>query len=152
MNLRLSSAMPERAAPSSMTVVPPSGTELKERRSVKVVMPLAGGLATWNVPLNAVVSKPIALTVPAKMTFKKPPIFEKTLEEERLNVKVGATPTDQKLAIAPELKFQGEAIVTGWPPAEPSEPMNVPEVEFGVTTVPNQATAVVAVATLPLFN
>ena len=106
------SAIPERAAPSNMTVVPPSGTELKERRSVKVVMPLAGGFATWNVPVKAVVSKPIALTVPTKTTFRKVPSLEATLEDERLNVKVGAVPTDQKLAIAPEVKFHGEAIVT----------------------------------------
>ena len=69
--MRLMSAMPESAAPSNMTVVPPSGTELNDKRSVKVVIPFAGGLATWNEPVNAVVSNPIALTVPERNTFKK---------------------------------------------------------------------------------
>ena len=48
MNLRLMSAMPESAAPSSITVVPPSGTLACEAENVNVW--LAGTVdGSWKV-------------------------------------------------------------------------------------------------------
>jgi len=148
------SAIPESAAPSSMTVVPPSGTEWKDKLSVKVAIPFAGGSCTENEPLKAVVSKPIALTVPAIKTLTKPAGLGCRLEEVRLNVNVGPDipVAVQKAAIGPELKLQGDAKATGWPPAEPKSVRNTPEVEAGVTTSPNQLTTAVAPPTVPEFN
>ncbi len=78
MNFRLISARPERAVPNRSTVVPPSGTDWNERLSVKMKAPLAGGVCVEKLPENAVVSKPLPLTVPLRTTFKKvlPPKVE----------------------------------------------------------------------------
>ena len=135
MNLRFTRARPERAAPRSNTVVPPSGTELKDRLSVKVTTPSDGGSWVEKAPENEVASKPFPLTVPKIATLRNsvPPTFDSdSAEVSKLNVK---PPTCQKLAKpgSDVLNVQGAASVTCVPWGMP--PLNVAKVPDSVPTV-----------------
>jgi hypothetical protein len=146
LNLCLNKPRPRQVKPSNIAVRAPSGTPTgvvpNESLSVKTVCPLAEGLAAWKVPVNAVGSNPLPVTVPDRATFRNmiPPMDCKApAEESRLKVK---PPTVQKLLSGPELKVHGDARATVVPVEIPANaPEDLP------TVVSIQETTLVAVWT-----
>ena len=158
MNLRLISAMPESAAPSSMTVVPPSGTLCCEAENVKVW--LAGTVdGSWKVTekFHVVGSKlgALKMPVPEMATYGLPPRTPRTKElVNNSKLMAGVPKTFQNGVITlEEVKFNG-AENTIWVLGAITPAMDpLSDWTTGLAVVePDQETTVVADDVEPVFN
>jgi hypothetical protein len=85
--------------------------------------------------------------VPTKLTVKKLLLWYTTVAEIKLNTNCGEKPVIQKLDLAPEFRFHGEASTTEDPLAtEAKEPA------VGLTAAAGQKVTPVAVARLETFS